>query len=114
MVERPPVTSSANDAVTPSASPCVVRVEVALAEVGQVFLCELDLPRGTSAGEALQIASAMATWPRSLSVDLECLGVFSRRVSADYVLIDGDRLECYRPLKLDPMEARRRRATRAR
>jgi putative ubiquitin-RnfH superfamily antitoxin RatB of RatAB toxin-antitoxin module len=38
------------------------------------------------------------------------LGIFSKRVSADHVVQAGDRIEIYRPLLLDPMEARRRRA----
>ena len=38
------------------------------------------------------------------------LGIFSRRVAADDVLQDGDRVEIYRPLTLDPKDARRRRA----
>jgi putative ubiquitin-RnfH superfamily antitoxin RatB of RatAB toxin-antitoxin module len=33
-------------------------------------------------------------------------------VAADRVLEEGDRVELYRPLTLDPMEARRRRAKR--
>jgi putative ubiquitin-RnfH superfamily antitoxin RatB of RatAB toxin-antitoxin module len=38
------------------------------------------------------------------------LGIFSRRVAADYPVEPGDRVEIYRPLDLDPMEARRKRA----
>jgi putative ubiquitin-RnfH superfamily antitoxin RatB of RatAB toxin-antitoxin module len=38
--------------------------------------------------------------------------VFAKKVPADRVLEEGDRVELYRPLILDPMEARRRRAAR--
>ena len=39
-------------------------------------------------------------------------GIFGRRVTLDTRLADGDRVEIYRPLKLDPKEARRARARR--
>ena len=38
------------------------------------------------------------------------IGIFGHIVSADEKLRDGDRIELYRPLKIDPKEARRRRA----
>lgn len=41
------------------------------------------------------------------------LGIFHRRRDPDTLLRDGDRVEVYRPLLLDPMEARRLRARRA-
>ncbi len=37
-------------------------------------------------------------------------GIFGRRVSMATPVADGDRVEIYRPLALDPKEARRRRA----
>lgn len=37
--------------------------------------------------------------------------VFGERVGGDAVLRDGDRLELLPPLRVDPKEARRRRAT---
>lgn len=38
------------------------------------------------------------------------VGIFSRMVSLDTPVKSGDRVEIYRPLTLDPMETRRRRA----
>jgi hypothetical protein len=45
-----------------------------------------------------------------LVIDPAHLGIFSRKVAPDHVLGEGDRVEIYRPLILDPKEARRRRA----
>lgn len=42
------------------------------------------------------------------------LGIFGRTVSSDTKVADGDRVEIYRPLLIDPKEARRRRARRTR
>ena len=38
------------------------------------------------------------------------LGIFGHRVSPDTLLRDGDRVEIYRPLRVDPKEARRAKA----
>jgi putative ubiquitin-RnfH superfamily antitoxin RatB of RatAB toxin-antitoxin module len=38
---------------------------------------------------------------------VEQVGIFSRPVSHDTLLREGDRVEVYRPLKVDPKERRR-------
>ena len=38
------------------------------------------------------------------------VGVYGRRVRLDALVSNGDRIEIYRPLVVDPMEARRQRA----
>jgi len=39
------------------------------------------------------------------------LGIFGRPVTAEKAVADGDRVEIYRALLIDPKEARRRRAS---
>jgi len=80
-----------------------IAIEVARAFPDRQEVLALSVPLGTTAAEAL----ALAGWPPP-----EAVGVFSRRVPGDHVLADGDRVEVYRPLTLDPKEARRRRASR--
>ena len=38
------------------------------------------------------------------------IGIYSRKVGLDTVVKEGDRIEIYRPLLINPMEARRLRA----
>ena len=38
------------------------------------------------------------------------VGIFSRKVTLDYLLSAGDRVEIYRPLLADPKEVRRQKA----
>lgn len=52
-------------------------------------------------------------WPQD-AFEGQLLGIFARRVESAHVLQEGDRLEIYRPLQLDPKDARRRRAMRSR
>ena len=46
----------------------------------------------------------------SSDLDMECLAIFGRAVKPGDTLRDGDRVEVLRPLLIDPMQARRRRA----
>ncbi|WP_431637297.1 RnfH family protein [Dyella sp. KULCS107] len=73
----------------------------------------LRLPAGSTAGAALA-AIAQDEYGLQDLLEGQPLGIFARRVEPGQVLQEGDRLEIYRPLQLDPKEARRRRATRTR
>lgn len=85
-------------------------VEVAYAEAGHQWVLPVTLPAGATVMQAIE-ASGLASQVPGLSIDPARLGVFSRKVAPDRVLEAGDRVEIYRPLTLDPKEARRRRAT---
>ena len=89
-----------------------LRVEVvyALAEVQEVV--SLELAEGSSALAAVA-ASGLAK-RHGLSAGSWTLGIGGRRVAPGHGLRDGDRVEILRPLALDPKEARRRRARKAR
>ena len=84
-----------------------MRVEVVYALPDGADVTVLDLPQGATVRDALA-ASGIAG--RHAAIDLAQLGIFGRRVAAETALSDGDRVEVYRPLAVDPKEARRRRA----
>ncbi|MDO1527327.1 RnfH family protein [Fulvimonas sp. R45] len=86
-----------------------IMVEVACALPDRQKTYRVELAAGATAWQAVVAAGVAQDWP-DLSIDPVQLGVFGRQVAADHVLHDGDRVEVYRPLALDPKEARRRRA----
>jgi putative ubiquitin-RnfH superfamily antitoxin RatB of RatAB toxin-antitoxin module len=86
-----------------------ITVEVVYAAAGQQQVRSVELPVGSTVMEAVIAAGFIDELPQG-TVDPERLGIFSRRVPAQQVVRTGDRIEIYRPLMLDPMEARRRRA----
>lgn len=86
-----------------------IRVEVICAGPERVLRRRIDLAQGATVAQAIA-ASGMAEALPGGTISSERLGLFSRKVAPDHVLRDGDRVEIYRPLLLDPMEARRRRA----
>jgi putative ubiquitin-RnfH superfamily antitoxin RatB of RatAB toxin-antitoxin module len=75
---------------------------------GEVDLCELTLPGGSCVGDALRASGLAQRYP-GLNLADAALGVWGVRASADRVLRDRDRVEVYRPLLIDPKDARRRR-----
>lgn len=70
-------------------------------------VCErvLHLPAGTRVAEVLANHAAVNT------INTVC-GIWGRVVTPDQLLHDGDRLELYRPLTVDPKVARRERFAR--
>ncbi|WP_233842467.1 RnfH family protein [Dyella sp. 2HG41-7] len=87
-----------------------ITVEVVCATAERQLLRTVTLPAGSSALEAIEQSGILNEMPE-VPFDASRLGIFSRRVSADETLHDGDRVEIYRPLTLDPKDARRRRAS---
>jgi putative ubiquitin-RnfH superfamily antitoxin RatB of RatAB toxin-antitoxin module len=60
-----------------------------------------------TAFEAVTASGLLEEFPDLAGRDLP-LGIYGRRVESAQVLRDGDRVEIYRPLRVDPREARRR------
>jgi putative ubiquitin-RnfH superfamily antitoxin RatB of RatAB toxin-antitoxin module len=82
-----------------------MRVEVVYALPGEARVATVELKPGATVRDAVAAAGFPAT---------ENVGVFGKRVRADHRLSQGERVEIYRPLEVDPKEARRRRASRKR
>lgn len=84
----------------------VLTVELAVAWPELQVVIPLQLPPGATLADALAAAELGARFP-DLEVHPDRLGVFGERRKPDDALADGDRVEIYRPLKVDPKEARR-------
>jgi putative ubiquitin-RnfH superfamily antitoxin RatB of RatAB toxin-antitoxin module len=89
-----------------------LRVEVVYALAGVQDVVPLQLAEGSSAGEAVAASGLAAR--HGLAAGSWVLGIGGRRVAPGTALRDGDRVEILRPLAVDPKEARRRRAQKAR
>ena len=87
----------------------LIQVEVCYALPEQVFRIPLTLASGSDLATALQ-QSGIAEKAGIRDINAMPVGIFGKKKTPDTVLKDGDRIEIYRPLTADPMEARRRRA----
>jgi hypothetical protein len=84
----------------------LIGIEVACsAAPGEVELQTVQVLPGTTVGDAVRASGVLERHPR-LAQEL-VLGIWGRRVSEATVLREGDRVEIYRPLTVDPKEARR-------
>ena len=92
-----------------SSASSTIRVEVVHALPEGAWRRRLRLPAGSTAGDAVAQSGFLAAHPEQSSRQM-LLGIFGRRCDADQVLTDLDRVEILRPLQIDPMERRRRRA----
>lgn len=86
-----------------------IAVSVVYAEPGRVFSAGLVLPQGATVADAIAQSGIRLARP-DVEIRDDRLGIFARRASPDTVLREGDRVEIYRPLAIDPKEARRKRA----
>ena len=84
-----------------------IRVEVVYALPEGLKTAMVTLQNGATVRDALA-ASGLAELSGGR------VGIFGKRVTEDTALADGDRVEIYRALAMDPKEARRLRAKRAR
>jgi putative ubiquitin-RnfH superfamily antitoxin RatB of RatAB toxin-antitoxin module len=86
-----------------------MRVEVAFALPDRQFLESIELAEGATVDDAIERSGLVRSFP-GLEFDGQQAGVWGRPVSRSYVLSDGDRVELYRSLEMDPREARRLKA----
>lgn len=104
--------------MTDSLSP--IRVEVAYALPDKQKIISLEVPRGTTAYEAV-IRSGIDQQFDGLEIESTPMGIFGHVLGSkglpsarEYVLDQGDRVELYRPLIADPKALRKERAEKAR
>lgn len=90
-----------------------LRVQVVYALPGGEDAVAVELPAGSTAADAVRACGLLARHPE-IDPGRQTLGIYGRVVAPGARLADGDRVEIYRPLVVEPGEARRRRVPRRR
>lgn len=90
------------------ASPKTLRVEVVYAQRDAQCLIQLEVSAGTTVHDAVRQSGLLKKFPEIDAVNSQ-LGIFGRPVAPQQPLRDGDRVEIYRRLQIDPKQARRER-----
>lgn len=97
----------------------LLEVEVVYASADRQRLIGLRVPIGTTALEAVRRSGILQEFPE-IDIGKASFGIFSKLLdgrgnptAAEYLLQPRDRVEIYRPLLIDPKQARLRRAARA-
>jgi putative ubiquitin-RnfH superfamily antitoxin RatB of RatAB toxin-antitoxin module len=88
--------------------PKLISVSVVYADVERQLVREIEVAADATVNDAIAASDILGDCPADFTP--AGFGIFGRRVTADTRLSDGDRIELYRPLLIDPKEARRLRA----
>jgi putative ubiquitin-RnfH superfamily antitoxin RatB of RatAB toxin-antitoxin module len=78
----------------------------------QVLEFSLQVPEGSTVKTVMEMASALSSWPADLPDSVWkqwTAGVWCHKCEWTQAVRDGDRIELYRPLLVDPKVARRKR-----
>ena len=86
-----------------------VGISVVCAYPEEQTVLPLEVAAGTTLGQVCALPEVRRL-AGDADLDPERVGVFGELKSPDYVPREGDRVEIYRPLIMDPKEARRKRA----
>ena len=85
-----------------------VKIEVVYAGAPHVVdHVMLELPEGATVMQALEASGLLQRHEGMLDPARHRVGIWSRLAALDQPLRDRDRVEIYRPLTVDPKEARR-------
>ncbi|HFC8477462.1 RnfH family protein [Neisseria mucosa] len=87
----------------------MLEIEIVYGLADRQVLKNMTVTEGTTVREAALQSGLEVEFPE-LDLQQAPLGIFGKAVKDKTVLRDGDRIEVYRPLLIDPKEARRKRA----
>ncbi len=73
------------------------------------YVLRVELEPGATIGQAIEASGLLSLEPELRDRALD-VGVWNRVAGVDAIVSEGDRIEVYRPLTVDPKEARRIRA----
>lgn len=88
----------------------VLNVEVAYALPHRQLVIPLQVPLGTTALETVLLSGIVERFDE-LDPQQNKMGIFGTVIDPDQPIGDGQRIEIYRPLRVDPKEVRRQLAT---
>lgn len=83
-----------------------IEIELVLATRERQVLRTLQVNEGTTVADVITQSGIHKDFP-DIDIDKLDVGIWGKRVGRDHVVTDGDRVEIYRHLAIDPREARR-------
>lgn len=87
-----------------------ISIELVFAAPDNQMLIALNMEAGATVADAISASGIAGTFPQYALATLP-VGIWGRLSGAEQVLQDGDRVEIYRQLLIDPMESRRLKAS---
>lgn len=89
----------------------MLSIEVVYASVTAQKVIALSVKEGATIQEAIEQSGILSSFPE-IDLTQQKVGVFGKRKVLSDIVQDNERIEIYRPLVIDPKEARRAKAKR--
>lgn len=86
-----------------------ITVEVAYANPQEQRIIALQVEAGLTIEAIIRLSGVLTLYPE-INLQQQKVGIFSKPKTLTDIVQDGDRIEIYRALIIDPKEARRKRA----
>ena len=86
-----------------------ITVEVAHARPERQLILVVEIDAGATLEQAIRASGMLEQFP-DIDLAVNKVGIFGKLGKLGDTLLDGDRVEIYRPLIADPKEVRRKRA----
>lgn len=90
----------------------LIKVEVVYGVPERQKIVVAEVPEHSTVAEAVRLSEISQFFPE-IDLDKNAVGIWNRTAKPTALVVDGDRIEIYRPLIADPKEARRQRAEKA-
>lgn len=87
----------------------MIHVEVAYAKPDKQLAISVEIERGATIKDVILHSGILTMFPE-IDLTKQKVGVFSKPRQLSDLVNDGERVEIYRPLIIDPKEARRAKA----
>ncbi|MGZ4960397.1 MAG: RnfH family protein [Methylomonas sp.] len=84
----------------------MIAVEVAYATPDRQVVIPLKVPAGSTVEHAIAASALLEQLPE-IDLKQQKVGIFGQVSALDKIVSNGDRVEIYRPLQQNPMDARR-------
>ncbi|MDQ5770013.1 RnfH family protein [Thiothrix subterranea] len=84
-----------------------MNVGIAYADKFKQTWLKLEVPDGSTIKEALEFSGLLKQFP-DIDLENQAVGIFGKISKLDTKVVDGDRVEIYRPITADPETVERR------
>ena len=85
-----------------------MNVGVCYAEADRQSWLRLEIPDNSTVEQAIQLSGLLARYPE-IDLAKQKVGIFGKLAKLDTVVQEGDRVEIYRQITVDPAMVKRRR-----
>lgn len=83
-----------------------ITIEIAYAKPDQQHILVIHVEEGCTVEQAILQSDILSLFPE-LDLSKQAVGIFGKQMQLDSIVYENDRIEIYRPLKMDPKELRR-------